>query len=135
MSVTVKTAQAPRPVAVGDVIVSKPFGGVVAARGRVFLVTEHVAYFRCTPRSCPGCKPNRHDVGRQPAHSVWRIWLDWYRENGDGDREVQADLAGREVRVWDAGARRYVDADADLQPIQRADCIGAALDPGHATTH
>ena len=119
MSVVVRTTPSPRAVTVGDVIVSKPFGGTVAVRGRVFLVTEHVAYFRCTPRSCPGCRVNRHDISRQPSHSVWRTWLDWYREGSDEDGEVRASLADREVRVWDSIGRRYVDADADLRTIQQ----------------
>ena len=116
MYTLVRTTREVRPVAVNDVVTYKPFGGSVAVRGRVFLVTRHVAYFRCAPRSCPGCRPNRHDSDRQPSHSVWRTWLDWYREDCHEDREVQASLAGRQVRVWDVDSRRYVDADADLRP-------------------
>lgn len=114
----VKKAPTDRPVAVGDVIVSKPFGGRVATRGMVFLVTEHVAYYRCTPRACPGCAPNRYDSQRSGAHHVWRSWLDWYRVGEPADLDVREALAGRQMRMWGANARQYVYASVDAQPIK-----------------
>lgn len=105
----VRTVAEDRPVAVGDMISVKPFGGRVATRGRVFLVTEHVAYYLCAPRACPGCRPNRYDSQRQGSHRVWRSWLDWYREDAEEDREIREALAGGFWRVWDPATGRYAD--------------------------
>lgn len=111
--IEIRKAPAPRPAVPGDVIVAKPFGGRVMTRGQIFLVTQHVVYYRCIPRVCPDCTPNQYDTNRTESHSVWRLWLDWYREDNDEDRAVREALADRDMRMWDPYAGRYVTAPAD----------------------
>lgn len=76
----------PREVAVGDVIryVSPPNKHYprtepLSITGRVWLVTESRAFFRCLT-SCRHCAPprRRFTVDR-PSHAVHRTWTNWER--------------------------------------------------------
>ncbi|MCX5529010.1 hypothetical protein OG785_45205 [Streptomyces sp. NBC_00006] len=119
MTIVLKAPE-PRPVTVGDVLVAKPFGSRTMLRGRVFMVTRNIAYFYCTPLACPTCGPDGYDASQRMTHSVWRNWLDWYREGNDEDRSVQEALADRRMRIWDPNTRSYVEVPDDSRATRPA---------------
>ncbi|WP_406123056.1 hypothetical protein OHQ89_12670 [Streptomyces canus] len=88
-----------REVAVGDVIrctappnENYPRAEPFSITGRVWMVTEARAFFRClTP--CRSCAPSRRRFGAdQPSHSVWRRWTNWEHRRVAAD--VRASVPG-----------------------------------------